>query len=116
MGDLGAAGRGGRDVQAASSPARRALRARMAAHHLHAGISDAAAHTAPARAAFLARFEHEVDPEGTLDPGERARRAEHARKAYFLRLALASAHSRGARRAGARPGPTDRWSTREALP
>ena len=90
----------------ASPAARRALRARMAAHHLHAGIPDAAAHTAPARAAFLARFEREVDPDGVLDPRERARRAEHARKAYFLRLALASAPARGARRANGRPGPT----------
>ena len=80
----------------------------MAAHHLHAGILDAAAHTAPARAAFLARFEREVDPDGTRDPAERARRAEHARKAYFLRLALASAHSRGGRRADGRAGPTER--------
>jgi hypothetical protein len=78
----------------------------MAAHLLHAGIPDATAHTAPARAAFLGRFEREVDPDGTLDPGERARRAEHARKAYFLRLALASAHARGARRAGGGPSPT----------
>jgi hypothetical protein len=104
-----AAGQGERAVQPASSPARRALRARMAAHLLHAGIPDAAAHTAPARAAFLARFEREVDPDGTLDPGERTRRAEHARKAYFLRLALASAHAREARRAGSGPSPpTDR--------
>lgn len=80
----------------------------MAAHHLHAGIPDAAAHTAPARAAFLARFEREVDPEGTLDPGERARWAEHARKAYFLRLALASAHARGRRRDGGKAPPADR--------
>jgi hypothetical protein len=98
-------GRGERAALAASSPARRALRARMAAHHLHAGIPDAAAHTAPARAAFLARFEREVDPDGVLDPRERARRAEHARKAYFLRLALASAHARGARRGGGGPSP-----------
>jgi hypothetical protein len=78
----------------------------MAAHLLHAAIPDAAAHTAPARAAFLARFEREVDPDGTLDPGERTRRAEHARKAYFLRLALASAHAREARRAGGKSNPT----------
>jgi hypothetical protein len=43
-----------------------------------------------------------VDPEGLLDPRERARRAEHARKAYFLRLALASAHARGTRRGAPR--------------
>jgi hypothetical protein len=86
-----------------SSPSQRAMRARMAAHHLHAGVHDPVAHTAPARAAFLSRFEREVDPEGLLDARERARRAEHARKAYFTRLALASAHARGVRRSAVRP-------------
>jgi hypothetical protein len=76
----------------------RILRARMAAHLLHAQISDPAKHTAPARAAFLSRFEREVDPEGILDPKERARRAEHAKKAYFLKLALASRKARAAKR------------------
>lgn len=94
-----------------STASRRALRARLAAHQLHAGITDPAAHTAPARAAFLGRFEREVDPDGVLEPRERARRAEHARKAYFLRLALASAHARGGRRAAggraARRGTTE---------
>ena len=76
----------------------RILRARMAAHLLHAQISDPAEHTAPARAAFLSRFEREVDPEGVLDPKERARRAEHAKKAYFIKLALASRKARAARK------------------
>ena len=101
----GAAGEAKRNVEEASAVGRRALRARMAAHALHAGISDAAAHTAPARAAFLARFEREVDPDGVLDLRERARRAEHARKAYFLRLALASAHARSVRRRSGGPTP-----------
>jgi hypothetical protein len=35
----------------------------------------------------LARFEAEVDPESTLAPEERARRAAYARKAYFAKLA-----------------------------
>jgi hypothetical protein len=77
----------------------RVLRARMAAYVLHAGISDEAEHTAPARAAFLSRFEREVDPDGVLDPAERARRAEQAKKAYFLRLALASRKARAKKRA-----------------
>ena len=81
----------------------RALRARMAAHLLHAQIPDEAEHTAPARAAFLSRFEREVDPEGVLDPEERARRAEHAKKAYFLRLALASRKARAKKRGKKRP-------------
>ena len=76
----------------------RALRARMAAHLLHAQIDDPAAHTAAARAAFLSRFEREVDPDGILDPQERARRAEHAKKAYFLKLALQSRKARAAKR------------------
>jgi hypothetical protein len=50
--------------------------------------------TAPARAAFLARFEAEVDPEGILPPEERARRAEFARKAYFAGMAFKSAKAR----------------------
>ena len=70
------------------------LRGRMGAHALHAKVADPTAHTAPARKAFLDRFEREVDPDGILSPAERARRAEHARKAYFGRLALASAKAR----------------------
>jgi hypothetical protein len=72
----------------------RVLRARIAAHVLHSQVSDEAEHTAPARAAFLSRFEREVDPDGVLNPDERVRRAEHAKKAYFLKLALASRKAR----------------------
>lgn len=76
----------------------RILKARLAAHALHAKVSDPAAHTSPARAAFLSRFEREVDPDGVLAPEERARRAEHAKKAYFLKLALASREARKKKR------------------
>lgn len=67
---------------------------RIGAHVSWANTSDRSARTAPARAAALARFEREVDPDGVLTPDERARRAEHARKAYFARLALKSAEAR----------------------
>lgn len=80
------------------TPSQRRLRARMAAHALHAKVEDPHAHTAPARRAFLDRFERQVDPDGTLDPDVRARRAEHARKAYFRKLALKSAKVRAARK------------------
>jgi hypothetical protein len=50
--------------------------------------------TAPARAAFLNRFEREVDPGHVLSPTERARRAEAARRAHFTRLALTSSRAR----------------------
>jgi hypothetical protein len=71
----------------------RVLRARLAAHALHAK-AEGSAHTAPARAKFLERFEREVDPDGILPPEERQRRAEHALKAHMTRLALASSKAR----------------------
>jgi len=80
------------------SPAERALRARLAAHASWARTTDPAARTAPARAAFLDRFDRQVDPEGVLAPAERARRAEHARRAYFLALAAKAASARRAKR------------------
>jgi hypothetical protein len=91
-------------AQRASGNDDRVLRARIAAHVLHSQIPDEAEHTAPARAAFLSRFEREVDPDGVLDPFERARRAEHAKKAYFLRLALASKKARAKKRRGEKEG------------
>lgn len=54
--------------------------------------------SAAGRRAFLDRFEREVDPDGTLPPAERSRRAEHARRAYFAGLALKSATARRKRR------------------
>lgn len=75
------------------NPSERSLRAKLAADTLH-GEVDPFAHTEPARRTFLARFEKEVDPDLRLDPAERARRAEHAKRAYFTRLALLSAKAR----------------------
>jgi hypothetical protein len=75
------------------TPSERSLRARIAAHAKHAK-HDPAESTAAARQAFLDRFEREVDPEGVLPETERRRRADHARKAYFARLALKSAQAR----------------------
>ena len=84
--------------RAASSPAERSLRARLAAYAMHAQ-HDSRQTSTPGRVAFRARFEREVDPNGRLDPEERRRRAEHARSAYFARLALASVAARRAKRA-----------------
>jgi len=78
----------------ALTPSQRALRARIGAYALHAR-HDPRETTARARAAFLSRFEREVDPDGSLNSIERARRAEAARKAYFARLAYRSAVARG---------------------
>ena len=72
----------------------RVLRARIAAHERWAKEPDRSAATARARQAALDRFEIEVDPDGSLPPAERAKRAAHARSAYFTRLALKSAQAR----------------------
>ena len=79
------------------TPAQRSLRARIAAYTLHA-THDPRVTTQPARDAFLARFEREVDPDGSLPVAERRRRADAAKRAYFSRLALKSANARRARR------------------
>lgn len=78
----------------AATQSERALSASVAAHSRWAGCQDRAAATEPARRAALERFEQQVDPDATLPPAERARRAEHARKAYMAGLALKSARSR----------------------
>lgn len=80
------------------SSTQRSMQARLAAYEMHAR-HDASRTTAAGRAAFLRRFEDEVDPDRVLSDDERARRAEHARKAHFTRLALRSAQARRARAA-----------------
>lgn len=77
------------------TPEQRSLRARAGAYAMHAQY-DTRETTAHARAAFLGRFEREVDPDGSLEPGERARRAAAARRAYFTKLALRSSMARRA--------------------
>jgi hypothetical protein len=83
------------------TPEQRSLRARIASHTSWANTEDPSARTAPARSAFFDRFEREVDPDRVLDPADRRRRAEHARKAYMQRLALKSARARRSRSQGA---------------
>lgn len=70
------------------TPAERSLRARIAAHTRWAGCDDRRAATAPATRAFLDRFEKQVDPDRVLDPQERAKRAQNARKAHMAALSL----------------------------
>lgn len=41
-----------------------------------------------ARAAFLKRFEDQVDPDGKFPPDERRRRAQHALKSHMTSLAI----------------------------
>jgi hypothetical protein len=67
------------------------LRARLAAHSLHA---QGKTNTKPAREAFEQRFLDEVDPDRTLPEAERLKRAEHAKSRYFTELAFKSSKAR----------------------
>lgn len=76
------------------TPEQRSLRSRMAAHTSWARTADRTERTRPARDAFMRRFEDQVDPECKLSEAERLRRAEQAKKAHFLQLALRSSRAR----------------------
>ena len=54
--------------------------------------------TKAARAAFVSKFERDVDPDQILPIDERLRRAEMARKAHYARMALKSAEARRKRK------------------
>ena len=64
------------------SPEQRSERARQAALAMHA---QGKTNTDGARAAWFARFERDVDPEGVLSEDERACRAVAAMKAHVAR-------------------------------
>ena len=83
-------------------PEEMSRRGRIGAHRLHA-THDPRETTAKARETFLTQFEREVDPDGALSPEERQRRAEHAKKAHFTRLARLSAAARRKDRGPASP-------------
>ena len=73
---------------------------------LHGAARTAA--TAAARAAgpgSIEYWERKVDPDGVMAPADRTKCAEHAKKAYYSRLALASTK---ARVAGKAPKPAVR--------
>jgi hypothetical protein len=97
-------------------PAQRKLRAQIAAN-TRWSREDPAPAAARGQAGLQASFEKQVDPDGTLEPAERARRAECARKAHMQRLALASAKARSARKAAAAEAiPSAKQKRRAALP
>jgi len=79
------------------TPAERTLRARLAAHTLHA---KGGTNTGPAHEAFDQRFyDQALADDPTLEGQELEKRAGHYRSAYFARLSLKSAKAR--RKAGA---------------
>lgn len=76
------------------TPGERVLRSKMAVHKSWANTEDRTARTEAARRASWDRFEKQVDPEGKLDPDERFKRAESARKAFYAEMAFKSHRSR----------------------
>lgn len=64
---------------------------------------DPQAATAKARAGFLARFERQVDPDGTMPVEERQRRAEQLMRAHMIDLARKRAAKRAAAKLARRP-------------
>ncbi len=107
----------GGPIMPANDPETRRLVAQIAANESWANTPDRAARTARARAALQAKFERQVDPEGTLPPVERAKRAESARRAHYQRMSLRSAQARRAIKslnAQAGSGPSE-WFTTQGL-
>lgn len=74
-----------------ASPARRRLAGQIGAFSLHSKY-DSKELTANARKAFQSKFERQVDPDGILEPQERARRADALRSAHYKRLSLKRWH------------------------
>jgi hypothetical protein len=62
-------------------------------------LNDPETMVGPAHRGFAARFERLVDPDGSLPPEERARRADRARRAHMLTLAERSAEARRRKKA-----------------
>ena len=77
------------------SPTERSLRGRLGAFTQHSRHNTRET-TQSARLAFLRRFLDDIPVD--LPEGERLRRAEAAKRAYFTRLALLSAKARRQRR------------------
>jgi hypothetical protein len=75
------------------------LQAKIAAHASWAKTVDRPVRTAPARAGLQARFERLADPDGTLSPEARAKRAEHLKKVHFMKMAQRSIAVRRAKAA-----------------
>jgi hypothetical protein len=78
------------------TPTQRSLRGQVAINTRWGRTSQAERTKAAERgqAGLLARFEREVDPDGTLPPAERAKRAANLRRAHMARVALASSKAR----------------------
>lgn len=72
----------------------RSLRAQIAANTRWAIEPNRTQAMAPARAAFVKKFEKQVDPDGTMDPVVRAERVDNLMRAHMLKVAMKGAQAR----------------------
>jgi hypothetical protein len=81
------------------------LAAQVAAYERWARTPQAerTAHGKRGQAGLIARFEREIDPDGTLPPEERARQVDRLYRAHMARVRLARSKAGAARKAGATP-------------
>lgn len=89
-----------------STPTERRLQAQAASLTYWSQVRDRSAAMKPLRDGFLRKLEQQVDPDGTLDPVERAKRVEMARRAHLAnasRLAAKAARERRERAAAKKP-------------
>jgi hypothetical protein len=82
------------------TPHERRLRGELGAHAKWGRERNRSAATAKARAAFIAKLEAEVDPEGVLPPELRASMVEHRRQEHMKRMALAASRARRRKKGG----------------
>ena len=87
------------------TPSQRRLRGKIASETRWANTSEDERRRAAHRgqAGLWASYERKVDPDGTLPPAERAKRAANLRRAHMAKVALASSKARAARKGGTAP-------------
>jgi hypothetical protein len=80
------------------TPEERTRRAKIAANVRWGRTADRTAATEAARRGLRAKFEREADPEGVMNPADRARAADNLSRAHYLRMAAARAANAKKRR------------------
>ena len=89
-----------------ASPAERRLQAQAASLTYWSQVRDRSAAMKPLRDGFIRKLEQQVDPDGVLDPQERARRVDMGRRAHLAnasRIAAKAARERRERAAAQKP-------------
>lgn len=81
------------------SPAERSLHAQAASLTYWSTVPNRTAATQPLRDGFVRKLERQVDPDGVLEPQERARRVEMARRAHLANASRLAAKARRERAA-----------------